>query len=549
MSLKLELLEAIPEETVRVARAAFPKGNRALAMRDRLGVIYQDARFTALFAVRGRPAEAPWRLAVVTVLQFAEGLSDRQAADAVRGRIDWKYALGLALDDPGFDFSILGDFRLRLIGGGAENLLLEEFLVTCTGQGLLRKRGRQRTDSTHVLGALRMLNRLEQVAETMRAALDALAATDPDWLRAHTPADWYPRYQRRIEEYRLPQGREARDAFARQVGEDGIGLLTDLFAPATPTVLRDLAAVAILRRTWIQRYFLWEGEVRLRDPKDQPPASEQIVSPYEDEARYATKREMGWVGYKTHLTETCDADLPHLLTDVATTIAPAADVEQLGPIQDRLDARDLLPAEHIVDTGYVRTSNLVTSRQKHQIDLIGPIYDDRQWQAKAQEGFDLAHFQINWDAQQVTCPQGQHSVGWSEAQTARQRTQIHVTFSADDCLACPVRVHCTHAQTGPRHLTLRSRAEYAALLQARERQTTTAFRTQYAARAGIEGTISQGVRAFNLRRARYRGLAKTHLQEVVTAAAINLDRVLRWFDGLPRVSVRPSHFAALASQT
>src|SRR5476649_653097 len=178
---------------------------------------------------------------------------------------------------------------------------------------------------------------------------------------------------------------------------------------------------------------------------------------------------MAWVGYKTHLTETCDDDLPHLLTDIVTTIAPASDVQQLASIQDHLAARKLLPAEHVVDIGYVRTSNLVTSQQDHQIDLIGPIYDDRQWQAKAQEGFDLAHFSIDWDTQVVTCPQGHPSVGWSEANTARGRTQIHVQFAKETCLACPARSHCTRAQAGPRHLTLRSRAEYAALLAARER--------------------------------------------------------------------------------
>ena len=547
MSLKVEPVDAIPGDTVRVARAAFPKGSHAMQLRDKLGSVYQDARFAALFAVRGRPAEAPWRLAVVTVLQFAEGLSDRQAANAVRGRIDWKYALGLTLDDPGFHYSVLCEFRGRLIAGNLENLLLEELLTVCQTHGLLRRRGRQRTDSTHILGALRVLSRLEQVAETMRAALNALAVTDPAWLLAQTPADWFERYQRRVEEYRLPQGREAREVFARQVGEDGMRLLTDLWAPEAPLALRQLPAVDILRRTWIQRFTVWEGQVRLRTPEEQPPSSDQIVSPYEDEARYAAKQELNWVGYKTHLTETCDDDLPHLITDVSTTIAPTPDVEQLAPIQKRLVARALPPSEHFVDTGYVRTGNLVASQQEHQIDLIGPIYADRQWQAKAQAGFDLAHFQIDWDAQVVTCPQGQRSVGWSEAHTARQRTQIHVQFSKDACLACPVRAQCTRSKTAPRQLNLRPRAEYETLVEVRERQSTAEFRSQYAVRAGIEGTISQGVRTFDLRQSRYRGLAKTHLQQVATAAALNLDRLARWWDGLPRIHVRPSPFAALTS--
>jgi transposase len=551
MSLKVEPteLQAIPEETVRVARAAFPKDSRAMQLRDHLGTVYADARFAALFAVRGRPAEAPWRLALVTVLQFGEGLSDRQAADAVRGRLDWKYALGLALDDPGFHYSVLCEFRARLLGGGLEHLLLEELLTACRAQALLRRRGRQRTDSTHVLGALRLLNRLEQVAETVRAALEALAVAAPDWLRARAPADWYERYGRRVEDYRLPQGQESRAAFARQVGEDGRRLLTAVFGPEAPAALRALPAVEILRRTWVQRYLVRDGQVRLREPKDQPPAGAQIASPYEAEARFATKRSLSWVGYRVHVTETCDDDRPHLVTDVGTTVAPAQDVDQLGPLQARLAARDLLPAEQVVDTGYVRAGNLVTSQQAHQIDLIGPVYDDRAWQAKDPEAFDLTQFRVDWEAQVVICPNGQRSTGWVPWRATAHRTQIHVQFAPAACRACPVRARCTRAKSGPRHLTFSPRPEHDALLAARHRQTTAAFRAQYAARAGIEGTLSQGVRAFGLRRCRYRGLAKTHLQQIATAAALNVSRLADWWDGHRPVKSGRSAFAALACPT
>jgi transposase len=396
------------------------------------------------------------------------------------------------------------------------------------------------------VGALRVLNRLEQVAETMRAALDALAVVAPDWLRAHTPLEWFDRYSRRVEEYRLPQGQGAREAFARQVGEDGLRLLEALFAPTAPAALRALPAVDILRRTWIQRYVVREGQVRSRALKEQPPAAEQLASPYAAEARYATKRSTSWVGYKVQLTETCDDDLPHLVTDVDTTVATTQDVHQLGPIQERRARRDLPPSEHIVDTGYVRTGNLVASRQDNQIDLISPMYDDRQWQAKDPDGFDRSQFQIDWQAHVVTCPNGQQSTVWSLYRTARQRTQIQVRFAPATCAACPVRSRCTRAKAGPRHLTLRPRAEHDALLAARQRQTTAAFRTHYARRAGIEGTLSQGVRAFGLRRSRYRGLAKTHLQQVATAAAMNVSRLAQWWNGLRPIGTRCSTFAALA---
>ena len=205
MSLHPHVIEPVPEETARVARAAFPKGHPYLTFRDALGTIFQDEDFTALFPAWGQPGLPPWRLALVTIMQFRENLADRQAAEAVRARIDWKYLLSLELTDPGFDFSVLSEFRDRLLAGSAEELLLDKLLERCRALGLLKARGQQRTDSTHVLAAIRVLNRLELVAETLRAALNAVATVAPDWLQAITPLAWYERYSRRIEESRLPK--------------------------------------------------------------------------------------------------------------------------------------------------------------------------------------------------------------------------------------------------------------------------------------------------------------------------------------------------------
>ena len=482
MSLQPEPAGPVPDGTARVARAAFPKGNVYMQMRDVLGVIYDDASFRPLFAVRGRPAESPWRLALVTVMQFAEGLSDRQAAEAVRARIDWKYALGLELTDPGFDFSVLSEFRARLIDGSAERHLLDALLAACKARGLLRARGRQRTDSTHVLGALRVLSRLEQVAETLRAALNAVATEAPDWLRGIAPSEWFDRYSRRVEEYRLPRGNEARQEYAVLVGADGMRLLEAIDGPSAPPTLRLLPAVVVLRRTWVQQYVTLAGVLQLREPKNMPSASVEVESPYESEARYGTKRDRSWIGYKIHVSESCDDDRPHLLTHVETTIAPATDVEQLAAVHEGLAERDLLPGEHLVDAGYVRGLNLVASQQGHQIDLIGPIYEDHQWQAKAGQGFDAAHFRVDWDARQATCPQGKTSVRWCETDTARGRTMVAISFSAADCMACPTRTLCTRAKTGARNLTLQSRAEHEAIRAARQRQQTAEFATQYAPR-------------------------------------------------------------------
>jgi transposase len=515
-------------------------------MRDALGTIFTDTDFAALYPDRGRPVEAPWRLALVTIMQFAEGLSDRQAAEAVRARIDWKYALGLDLTDPGFDFSVLSAFRARLLAGSAEQVLLDRLLVACTERGLLKARGRQRTDATHVLGALRVLSRLECAAETLRVALEAIVVAAPTWAQTQIPTPWRERYGRRIEDYRLPKGQAERQVFATTVGADGLALLAALAAAETPARLRDLPAVQLLRRVWEQQFDASSDQVRLRAPQELPAAGELIETPHEPEARYSVKRDQHWTGYKVHLTETCDDARPHLITQVATTLAPEADVAQLAPIQEELARKGLPPRQHLVDAGYVRGRNLVTSHEHHEIDLLGPITEDHQWQAKAGTGFDISHFRIDWEAHTVTCPRSHLSVRWCQTETARGRTMIHVDFAATDCTPCPVREQCTRAKALPRSLTLQPRAEHEAIQAARQRQQTEAFAADYARRAGIEGTLSQGVRAFGLRTARYRGLAKTHLQHLATAAAINVQRVTDWLDDQPRATTRRSHLARLA---
>lgn len=238
MSLQPDPVGPVPDDTARVARACFPKGNPYLRLRDDLGLFYTDERFALLFPRRGQPAEAPWRLALVLVLQFVENLTDRQAADAVRSRIDWKYLLGLELTDEGFDYSILSEFRTRLLDGSAEQTLLDALLEHCKDRQLLKARGRQRTDATHVLAATRTLNRLECVGEAMRHTLNTLAMVAPTWLRARVRTEWADRYATRLESYRLPRSQAERHALTLTIGADGYALLAALWDPATPAGLR-----------------------------------------------------------------------------------------------------------------------------------------------------------------------------------------------------------------------------------------------------------------------------------------------------------------------
>jgi transposase len=543
MSLQPEAEYLVPEVTSRVARAAFPKGTLCLKIYDELGTIFRDQDFADLFPRRGQPAEAPFRLALVTVLQFAEGLSDRAAADAVRSRIDWKYLLCLELDDPGFDFSVLCEFRGRLLESGAERRLFETLLGVVRDRKLVTARGRQRTDSTHVLGAIRAINRLEAVIETMRHTLNVLATAAPDWVRERLPIQWVDRYDRRADDYRLPKSQTARETYAEGVGADGYRLLDEVYADASPMWLRELPALETLRRVWVQNFRLVEGQARWRASGDIPPSARFIGSPYDIEARYSKKRSTSWVGYKVHVTESCEDDTPNVITDVETKEACSADHDALPEIHEALSAVDLLPDTHLVDTGYVESKSLVASKRDYDVDLFGPPRVDQKWQAKAGEGFEAGRFEIDWDRKKARCPAGKESSSWCTAIDRRDNDVVKIKFARKDCRPCPMRPHCTTAPTMRRTISIRPEAQHVALMGARERQKTEEFKEEYDRRAGVEGTISQGVRAFGMRRSRYMGMAKTRFQNLAIGAAINLVRIAAWLEEVPREVTRRSAFA------
>jgi transposase len=547
VSLKQSLVPDVPELTARIARAAFPKGNPYLRLRDELGPVFRDGDFADLYPGRGQPALPPWKLALVTVMQFAEDLSDRQAADAVRGRIDWKYALGLDLDDPGFHFSALSEFRGRLTAAGAQRLLLDEMLEACKDHGLLKARARQRTDSTHVLAATHDLNRLELVGETLRATLNALATVAPEWLRPRVPPEWFDRHAVRVEETRLPKGQEARSAHAEVIGTDGYRLLEVLRSDAWATWLWQVPAVEVLRQVWLTQFYVDDGRVRWRTAADLAPAGQRINTPYDAEATFGNKRSLTWTGYKVHVSETCEPDQVHLITHVETTWAVAADVDRTAPIHTALAAKGLLPGDHLMDAGYVDAELLVGSQFEHGVRLVGPVRPDVSWQAQANQGFDISHFAIDWEARRVTCPEGKTSVVWKPGQDRWGNEVIHTEFARRECLACASRPRCTRAKSEGREMTLRPRERHEALQAARVQQETAEWKAEYAARAGIEGTLSQGVRGFGLRRCRYIGLAKARLQHVATAAAINVYRLSDWLGGVPRAATRTSRFKRLAA--
>jgi transposase len=538
---------SVPEPTRRVAHAAFPQGNLYIWLRDEMGEIYHDEDFADLYSSQGQPGISAGQLALVSVMQFLEDLPDRQAADAVRGRIDWKYALGLELEDSGFDHTVLSEFRSRLREGEAGDRLLNELLRQLKEKGWIKDRAKQRSDSTQVLGALRELSRLEAVGEMLRATLNEIALIAPEWLQSWVESEWFERYGKAIEDYRLPKQRSERTAYGEQIGCDGMKLLEYLWQQGTPEFLRRLPKVQQLRQYWVYQYYVDQGQLKLRPVNEMPLSGERLSSPYESDARVGTKRSESWTGYKVHVSETCESDQVHLITHVATTQAQVQDLEQTAIIHQALAQKSLLPSQHFVDAGYVDAELLVSSQQDYGIELIGPVREDTSWQAQQEKAYDLSRFVIDWEHQQVTCPEGHPSRIWRKRQDNRRDTPIiTVEFAKPICRDCPVRQLCTRSPTAARTLTLQPQAQQQALQQARSQQASQQWWEHYGLRAGIEGTISQAVVGFGIRQSRYRGLTKTHLQHVMTATAINLKRLFAWVQGVPLARTRVSPFAALS---
>jgi len=545
----------VPADTARVARRAFRKGSLAIRARDELGSWYEDAAFAAAYGVRGKPGISPAQLAMVTVLQFAENLTDRQAADAVRGRLDWKYCLGLALEDAGFDFSVLSEFRARLVAGSLERAVLDLLLDRLKELGLVRAGGQQRTDSTHVLAAVRGLNRLELAGETVRAALEALAAAVPGWLAGGIDGSWQQVYGQRIDNLRLPASEAARKKLAEQYGRDGYHLLEAVQAPGAPGWLRELPAVAALRVIWVQQYYRIIDErgekVIRREAREHgvPPGRLKIVSPYDLDARYSEKRGKGWEGYKVHLSETCHEpepdgtrQAPNLITSVATTEATVPDAAMTEPVHDSMAAAGLLPAEHAVDAGYTSADLLLDARGRG-ITLLGPLLSGSPPQARS-GGYTAEAFTIDWDRQQVTCPQGVTSIVWCPCVQQDKRQAIVVRFATATCRECPARARCTTSRTG-RQLFLRPREIHEAVAAAKAGQSSQHWKLRYNIRAGVEGTMRQATHVTGIRRARYIGLDKTRLEHAAAAAAVNLLRLDAWWTGKPLDRTRTTHLQRL----
>jgi len=461
---------------------------------------------------------------------------------------------------------VLSEFRARIVAHSLEARVLDLLVARLVDLGLLKSRGKQRTDSSHVLAAVRQLNQIELVGETVRACVEALAAADPDWVAARLDVGWQLRYGARVDSWRMPASKTKRVALGVDYARDGAALLAAVWDPASPSWLAHLPAVGVLQRVLIQNVVITVDRggrevIRLReaDTDGLPPGRCRIVSPYDTDARWGGKRDLTWRGYKLHVSESCDAEAPqrpvdpagqvpdappNLITNVATTDASVPDVAMTEPIHHDLQRREVLPDEHYVDSGYPSADLLVSSLTNFGVRLVTPMLADTSPQARAGEGFDRTGFTIDRDAQTVTCPQGRTNASWTPA-TQRGSEVIVVKSGGEVCHACPVKPRCTTATRGGRQLTLRPQPVQEALDQARAEQVTTDWQRRYARRAGVESTIAQAVKVTDARRARYRGLAKTRLEHNTMAAALNLIRLDAWWNGEILDPRRTSHLTRL----
>ncbi|MFJ9847636.1 IS1182 family transposase [Kitasatospora sp. NPDC101155] len=494
-------------------------------VRDRLDGLWHDEDFAGWYPRDGRPGLSPAQLATVCVLQFLLGLSDRQAAQAVRCRIDFKYALAMELDDPGFHHSVLTDFRERLTHDDRADRLLDLALARLKEAGLISERTTQRTDSTHVLAAVRDLTRLELITESVRAALEEVARTAGHLLVDLVDEDWGRRCGRPVRRGKNPTRPKTRILAA---GDDAHRLLEHLHQHGPG--YRPGPQIEALRQIVVQNYYRdTAGRLRWRTADDGglPPSSSAIVSPYDTTARYVRHGHIiRWKGFAAHLTETCAAGSVNVITDVATTSAATNDAQDLPGIHRRLARRGLLPAEHLVDSGYTSLAHLERAAREHQVTVSGPLPGNPTSQHRRNEGFDRDDFHIDFDRRQVTCPRGQVSRGWHGPYPTSSPTAaplIVARFTESQCQPCPDRPQCTKARA--RNVGFPPRELRDLQVRVRAEQQTPHWKARYAIRSGVEGTINEFAHGHGMRHCRYRGQPKAHLQHVLTAIAVNIERL------------------------
>lgn len=349
---------------------------------------------------------------------------------------------------------------------------------------------------------------------------------------------------------RIPHSESGRQEFAEILGRDIYALLDAIYHWSDLLADETIPAIEILRQVAIQQFYTDDQGIHWRtEAEGIPPSVIFINSPYDLDAHFGRKRQLRWTGYKVYLTETCDEDLPRIITNVETSSAPVADFDLTEPIHQALERKKLLPAVHIVDTGFIDAELMQKAKQKYEIDLFGPAHTDQQWQGRNDATFSGKNFLIDWEKQEAVCPVGKVSSSWSEAITKTSKRMIKVKFSTTDCQACSVRTDCTKSKTARRTLSVLPQDQHKIQQSAREREQTDEYKREYRRRLGIEGTISQSVRGFGIRQSRYIGEVKTQFHNLMTATAVNLVRINNWLHEVPIAKTRKPLFVRVMEQS
>jgi len=520
MSLKIQKPRPMPADTGAVGRIVLKEGSPYRLIGERLYAEFREEDFADLYPAEGQPGIAPVILAFVTVFQYMEKLADRQAAESLVMRIDWKYALHLPLEYPGFDYSVLSEFRDRLLKHKAEGCVFDQLVAKYEEMGLIKRRGRQRTDSMAELTNVKRLSRLELVVESLGLAVVAILKTDREWAEDLLPPSWENRYGERFTLEHVTE--KDRKEYEAHVGSDGQWVLNHLVGEEVPAVLRELPEVQVLRTVWAQQFRQAQEKVVFEE-KPVGDGHSIICTPHDPQARYSEKRGWAWIGGKIQVTETDDEDYPHLITDIVATSSTQTDYKALPDIQSRLAERGCSPAKQYVDNAYMGGSNLKNSISQ-EIDLIGPVYQNFTKQDKLPDGISIQQFEIDLEQGLATCP-----AGVEVAPKSRGAKQIRFYFPAETCISCPLHARCC---LGSKGRSLGVSYEYPLLQAVRARQKTDAFLEDYHLhRSGVEGCISTLVRGTGARNSRYIGNSKRQLQALFSGSALNLKRAANWLAG------------------
>jgi transposase len=501
----------------------FGLGNRYRLFREKIWpkLLELGPKLDALYcAENGRPAIDPVLLCGVTLLQFMEKVADRRACEHVVYHLGWKYALDLELDYDGFHSTVLVYFRDRLEDNQAERMIFDRILKLLVELGLVKKKGKQRLDSTHIVGYVKAMSWLECAMETLRLGLEALKA---EVGKKKRPEFWDRLWKFYVEsnlDWRLSKTEQA--SRHRQCGQDMRDLLEWIDTEYPKLCERE--AVKLLRRVFDEQFEVVEGKLELATQRP----SRAVQNPHDPDAHYADKNTKQWTGYKVHVAETVDPQQPtqkkgvpadHFITEIFTTEAAQDEMAGLTEVLTREQQHhEITPQAMYTDAGYV-TEDTLTQAEQNGMELLGPTRPDPHKGA-----YNTDAFHVDVDKRQAVCPQGKLSTQCSRIKDTYMGTEYYRIEWGNQCDSCPVQKQCTRSKSGRRTLVVGLRHDL--VEQRRKEMKERGFSKNMHPRNGIEGTHSELVRGHALRRTKYRGLSRVGLSNYFIGAACNIKRYL-----------------------